>query len=140
MVVAAISDLQTLLKTMTPELGRETFVFCTLPALSGATFEALSPVVTVREAEGVTVVVTRETAKSQGPDASAPMRMISLAVTSDLAAVGLTAAFATALTEAGVSANVVAGYYHDHIFVPDHQAENAMSAIAALQSRAQDHS
>lgn len=140
MVVAAISDLQTLLKTMTPELAPEAFVFCTLPALSGATFEALSPVITVREVEGVTIVVTREKAQSAGLDSSAPMRMISLTVHSDLAAVGLTAAFATALTEAGVSANVVAGYHHDHIFVPDNQADDAMVAIAALQSRAQDHS
>ena len=138
--MAAVSDLPTLLRTMTPELVQETFVFCTLPALDGATFETLSPVVIVREAEGVTVVVPFEAARSKGFEGSAPMKMISLTVNSDLAAVGLTAAFATALTEAGVSANVVAGYYHDHIFVPDHQAENAMSAIAALQSRAQDHS
>ena len=138
--MAAVSDLPTLLRTMTPELAQETFVFCTLPALDGATFDTLSPVVIVREAEGVTVVVPLEAARSKGLEGSAPMKMISLTVNSDLAAVGLTAAFATALTEAGVSANVVVGYYHDHIFVPDHQAEDAMSAIAALQSRAQDHS
>ncbi|MGH7019605.1 MAG: ACT domain-containing protein [Brevundimonas sp.] len=136
--MAAISDLQTLLKTMTPELAREAFVFCTLPVLDGATFEALSPVVTVREAEGVTVVISLETARSRGIEGSGVMRMISLRVHSDLAAVGLTAAFATALTEAGVSANVVAGYHHDHIFVPDQQADDAMVAIAALQTRAQD--
>lgn len=136
--MAAVSDLPTLLKTMTPELAQETYVFCTLLALDGATFEALSPVVTVREAEGVTVVVPLEAARLKGLDGSGAMKMISLTVHSDLAAVGLTAAFATALTEAGVSANVVAGYHHDHIFVPDQQAEDAMAAIAALQSRAQD--
>jgi hypothetical protein len=47
--------------------------------------------------------------------------------------VGLTAAFAHALGQAGISCNVVAGAYHDHIFVPYEQAERAMEALIGLQ-------
>jgi hypothetical protein len=54
---------------------------------------------------------------------------ISLTVHSSLDAVGLTAAFSSKLAEHGISANVFAGYYHDHIFV---QSELAQSAIEAL--------
>ncbi len=57
---------------------------------------------------------------------------ITLNVHSALEAVGLTAAVATALTREGISANVVAAYYHDHIFVPEVDAERALEALRAL--------
>jgi len=62
--------------------------------------------------------------------------MITLDIHSSLEAVGLTAAFATALGNEGISANVVAAYYHDHIFVP---AVDAGRAVAALQALSQAH-
>jgi hypothetical protein len=68
--------------------------------------------------------------------------MISLDVHSSLEAVGLTAAFATALGNEGISANVIAAYYHDHIFVPTADAERAVAALKALSggSRNPDNS
>ncbi|MDP1528565.1 MAG: ACT domain-containing protein [Rhodoferax sp.] len=134
--MAAISHLLTLLATMQPRLGADAFVFCTLSAGDWGRVAGLDPVVVVREAEALTVVVTVAVARAHGLVTAPVMRMITLDVHSDLEAVGLTAAFATALTGAGISANVVAGYYHDHIFVPDGQAEDAMHALKALQARA----
>jgi hypothetical protein len=58
---------------------------------------------------------------------------ITLTVHSDLQAVGLTAAFAGVLGRAGIGCNVVAGAYHDHIFVPLELAQSAMTALKALQ-------
>ncbi|WP_121626385.1 ACT domain-containing protein [Poseidonibacter antarcticus] len=55
---------------------------------------------------------------------------ITLEIHSSLDVVGLTAAFSNKLTSYGISADVVAGYYHDHIFV---QKEKAYSAIEALE-------
>ena len=49
-----------------------------------------------------------------------------------LHAVGLTAAVASCLAEQGISANVLAAYYHDHVFVPHDQAEDAMHALQLL--------
>jgi len=63
------------------------------------------------------------------------MRQITLTVHSSLEAVGLTAAFATELTRHGISANVVAGYYHDHIFVGAGDAERAVAALQGLSER-----
>lgn len=131
----AVSDLPTLLATLRPELQTGVFMFCRLPTADPILLAALDPVVTVREAEGLTVVVTEAAALAHGLEPGPLMRMITLTVHSDLEAVGLTAAFSGALTEAGVSSNVVAGYHHDHIFVPAGQAVTAISALTALQTR-----
>lgn len=131
-----LSHLPTLLATMQPVLAADRFVFCALRDSDWATVAALDPVVMVREVEALTVVVKVAAAQVHGLATEPVMRRITLGVHSDLEAVGLTAAVATALAEAGISANVVAGYYHDHIFVPDRQAQEAMSALEALQARA----
>jgi uncharacterized protein len=57
-----------------------------------------------------------------------------LTVNSALEAVGLTAAFATALGNSGISCNVVAGACHDHIFVPLELADAAMHVLHLLQT------
>ena len=67
-----------------------------------------------------------------GREASAPYARLTMLVHSSLEAVGMTAAMATALTERGISANVVAAYYHDHIFVPWDRRHDAMEASRAL--------
>ena len=60
-------------------------------------------------------------------------KLISLNVHSSLDAVGLTAAFSAKLAEKNISANVVAAYYHDHIFVPEEKAEQALAAISEFR-------
>ena len=61
-----------------------------------------------------------------------PWARVSLTIQSDLAAVGLTAAFARALADHGISANVVAGFHHDHIFVPWASRDKALTALQEL--------
>lgn len=63
------------------------------------------------------------------------LRLITLSVHSALEAVGLTAAVSGALTQAGISANVVAAYYHDHIFVPAADAKRAVEVLQTLSRR-----
>jgi hypothetical protein len=53
-------------------------------------------------------------------------------VHSSLEAVGLTAAFATALSREGISCNVLAGHHHDHILVATADAERAMDVLHGL--------
>jgi len=126
-----ISDLGTLLASMQPELQPGVFVFASLPhdaALSGAGIVA-----TVREREGLTVVMEEGAAKAAGVTPLFRAAWITLTVHSDLNAVGLTAAFARALGDAGISCNVIAAAYHDHIFVPVDDAARAMNALLNLQ-------
>ncbi len=84
----------------------------------------------------MTLILPAEVAAAHDLAASAPLRMITLSVHSSLEAVGLTAAVAAVLTEAGISANVVAAFHHDHVFVPAERAQDALSALQGLSERA----
>ncbi len=131
--MAAITDLETLLRSMEPVLHKGVYVY----ALSNGQVDAAHPgvVAFIREAEGLSLVVEESFALEQGLEPVFRCAWITLNVNSDLAAVGLTAAFATALGRAGVSCNVVAGLNHDHIFVPVDDAARAMIALNGLQQK-----
>ena len=131
---APFSDLQQLLQALEPELHEGVFTFALLPLGSDAA--ALDPIATVREAEGITVVVAEAVAREHGLAALFRAARITLRVPSGLNAVGLTAAFAGALAQAGISCNVVAGACHDHLFVPVERAAQAMAVLRALQRNA----
>ncbi len=124
------TDLDVLLAQMEPALADGCFVYACVPESDLVAHLARAPVGLFREAEGVTLFLPMEAA--EGLSASPPMRLITLTVHSSLEAVGLTAAFAAALTQAGISANVVAGFYHDHLFVPERDAVRAMETLRAL--------
>ncbi|QSN62990.1 ACT domain-containing protein [Caballeronia sp. M1242] len=126
-----VSDLRTLLASMQPELQPGVYVFASLPhdaAPGGAGIVA-----TFREREGLTVVMEEGAAQAAGVTPLFRAAWITLTVHSDLNAVGLTAAFARALGDAGISCNVMAAAYHDHIFVPVEAAGRAMDALLKLQ-------
>jgi hypothetical protein len=129
-------DLAVLLGSMEPELVPGEWVFTTVPAASvppGLVAPAgLEPVVVVREREGVTLVVDRGSADRAGLSYGYVAAMVSLRVHSALAAVGLTAAIAARLAEAGMSCNVVAGYHHDHLFVPYDRGAECVELLREL--------
>lgn len=124
------TDLETLLRSMRPELNLGEYVFCVLDSKEQAF--ALDPLCLFQEAEGITVILPSEQADALGLAYTQTFAWITLTVHSSLEAVGLTAAFSRALTEAGISCNVVAAHYHDHIFVSTRDAGRAMDALRAL--------
>ena len=109
-------DLSRLLATLDPQLHDERYSFIGTadPTLADADFAI------VREAEGLTLIQ---------PDASGEWARISLGVHSSLEAVGLTAVLSARLTEAGISANIVAALRHDHIFVRWDRRDEALAAL-----------
>ena len=131
--MTGITDLYELLQNMEPALDKQTYVFVTLPQADWAQIAQWKPIGTFREQEGLTLIVSQSFADSQGWDYYATFRLITLHVYSSLEAVGLTATFATQLAASGISANVVAAYHHDHIFVPADQATQAMEALNELK-------
>ena len=129
-----ISDLSQLLATLSPTRHPGVYVFCCVPLEHDRA--GLQPVVTVQEPEGLTLVLTEQQAQTAGLAVLYRAAWITLEVNSDLHAVGLTAAVATALAEEGLSCNVVAGAHHDHLFVPIAVAQRAMQALRRLQEQA----
>ena len=121
---------------MSPVLGDGTWVYCCESDSVKAATLAQHAFCLVRETEGMTLILPTSVAASQGYDTSLSMRLITLNVYSDLEGIGLTAAVAQALTDAGISCNVVAAYHHDHVFVPQGDADRAMSALIAAQQSA----
>lgn len=130
------SDLNYLIQHMHPELLPEPVVFISLSPESSEPHIAHARAV-IRETEGVTLVITQDYADTTGLTYDGVYRQISLAVESDLEAVGLTAAFAAALAEQNIPANVLAGYYHDHILVPDQLAEQAQQCLLEVARSAE---
>jgi uncharacterized protein len=124
-------NLRELIRGMHPVLNPGTFVYATLrPG------EALDPdriIASMREPEGMSVIVDAAYAEEANLAPLLLCAWITLTVHSALDAVGLTAAFATALGDAGISCNVVAGARHDHLFVPEDQANAAMDALLRMQ-------
>lgn len=92
----------------------------------------LEPIATFKELEGLTLVLTKDKADNAGLNYEGVFRQITLTVHSSLDAVGLTAAVSTKLAAKGISANIIAAYYHDHIFVSSEQAEQALLALKEL--------
>ena len=88
-----------------------------------AEYLSLAPIATFLEAERLTLVLAKDKANEACLHYEGVFRQITLTVHSSLEAVGLTAAVSTKLTSKGISANVIAAYYHDHIFVSDDKAE-----------------
>jgi len=130
------TDLQELLASMEASLSEESFVFCTFPNGSIEALAEHSPLGLFWEQEGLTAILSIENAGKAGVETEPCFRRISLAVHSSLEAVGLTAALSKALAEANISANVVAAFYHDHIFVPEEKAETVMAALEELSRSA----
>ena len=128
--MAGETNLQKLLATMSPVLMDDEYVFLSFENARYGDHSELSPIASFLESEGLTLVVTKIIADAYHLSYESTYKKITLEVYSSLDAVGLTAAFAEKLTENGISANVFAAYYHDHIFV---RADHAQRAVVALK-------
>jgi hypothetical protein len=124
-------DLATLLKTLTAAHQPGEYVFCSVADHRALPADEI--VLFFREQEGITVIVAKSLADRLGLRYSFVASWITLGVHSSLEAVGLTAAVSKALSEAGISCNVVAAFYHDHIFVNVGDAEKAMEVLKRLE-------
>ena len=123
-------NLSNILKSMNPELNAGEYVFCTTKNPDIINPEYIISM--IREKEGFTVVVEKNIADQLKLSYSFVAKWISLTVHSSLEAVGLTAAFANALAKENISCNVIAGYYHDHIFLRLEEAGRAMEILKKL--------
>lgn len=122
--------LEALLKSMKPKLNVGEFVFCKTEHLDQLNLSQI--IMTFKEEESTTIIAKKEIADQLKLDYSFVASWITLTVHSSLEAVGLTAAFSKALSENDISCNVVAAYYHDHIFVDKKHTEKSMDILNAF--------
>jgi len=125
-------DLDKLLKTMTPLLNNGDYVFCTVAEMDEIPSDQV--VSFFREQEGFTLIMEKSVADELGLFYDYVTAWITLTVHSSLEAIGLTAAFSAALANEGISCNVVAAYYHDHIFVAKADAARAISVLKKISA------
>jgi uncharacterized protein len=124
------TNLAELLKTMHPTLNKGDYVFCTVPSTSNIDHSFI--IGSFKEKEGLTIILSKAEADKLNLPYTYIAAWITLTVHSSLEAVGLTAAFSVALAKESISCNVIAAYYHDHIFVAKGDAEKAMNVLKAL--------
>lgn len=128
--VVGQADLTALLASMDARLLPGQYVFSHLT--DRRPDPGLEVLASVIEPEGLSVVLTREQADEAGCPYEFVAGWITLGVHSALHAVGLTAAVSSALADAGVSCNVIAGFHHDHLLVPLERAPEALTILRAL--------
>lgn len=129
------TNLSVLLRNMEPVLNPGKYVYCHVNSTAGLDLDSL--VAVFKEKEAVSVIVSKEWADKKKWQYYTVCRWITLNVHSSLQAVGLTAAFSNALSSAGIGCNVVAAYYHDHIFVAEKDAAAALSVLKKLVAESQ---
>jgi hypothetical protein len=123
-------DLDKLLRGMMPSLNNGDYVFCTVAGVEAIPKTDILSF--FREQEGITIIIEKSIADGLNLSYSYVAAWVTLTVHSSLEAVGLTAAFSAALANAGISCNVVAGYYHDHIFVAKNDAAKTIEVLTRL--------
>lgn len=120
-------NLETLIKTMQPQLSDGKWVFRT--SESGFDVTALQTAILMfREPEGVTII----SPATQVDVALPTWAMITLSIHSDLEAVGFLAAITTSLAIMDIPVNAVSAYYHDHIFVPYGRRDDAVECLRCM--------
>ena len=123
-------DLKKLLKGIKAQHIPGEFVFCTVPDLDQIDINEIQ--LLFKETEGKTLILRKNYADTLSLNYTFIASWITLSIHSSLEAVGFTAAFSNALAKENISCNVVAAYYHDHIFVNSQDLEKALEVLNSL--------
>ena len=126
------TDLQALLTNLTPVLTEGVYVFGSQSELDEDALSKWTPLAMIREPEGWTWVLPLAQAQAANLPVEGRFRCIRLDVHSSLEAVGLMAAVSTVLAQRGISANMLAGFYHDQILVPEGDAQRALDCLIRI--------
>lgn len=131
--MAGETNLNILLKSLKPSLNKGSYVFISVNDIQHITKDNI--LFEFKEKEGITIILEQAKADELNFKYDFVASWITLTVHSALNAVGLTAAVSTALTKYNISCNVIAAYYHDHIFVATKDTEQAMEVLSEFSGK-----
>ena len=131
------TNLKLLIKGMQPILNTGEYVFCSLKDISQISRN--DTLCEFKEAQGTTIVINRKKADSLGLKYHYIAHWISLKVHSSLEAVGLTAIISNELAKNNLSCNIIAGYFHDHIFIDRKFSKKALKVLTLLSENYKNH-
>jgi hypothetical protein len=134
-VLSGEKNLETMLRSLSPNLLEGDFVFCTVEGAEYGDYADARPIASFSEAEGLTLVMLKQAADRFELPYQGIFKCITLGVHSSLEAIGLTAAISGDLAANGVAANMIAGYFHDHVFVPSELAGRAIGILSKYNNR-----
>ena len=124
-----MSNQPEIFEDLDPVLLDKEYVFCTFASSRYGDYSNLEPLASFSEKEGLTLVLLKETAQLNSLNFEGIFRCISLSLISNLTSVGLTAKISKLLADNDISANIYAGYFHDHIFVPCNKSKEALKLL-----------
>ena len=130
--MTAEKDLSNLLSNINPVLNDGEYVFVSIPEENIP--DGISCIGRFSEKEGETIIMNKVEADQFGYSYEYVASWITLNVHSSLHAVGFTAAISSALAKHHISCNVIAAYYHDHLFVDEKDGEKAMGVLKELKT------
>lgn len=126
--MAGLTNLHEILASLRPVVRPGLFAVISSPSVLDVPADAQ-----IIEGEGTTLVVAQQVADERALDYDGLYAWITLQVHTSLEAVGVTAAVATALARVGISCNVLAGFYHDHLLVPAASVDEAIDVLGGLE-------